>query len=189
MMRFLKHLSSLDKIAETPRPRLGVGTVDAAITPIPAKQLPMPGPLKTNRALKPGITPKTEMKETPNIKQAFLDSGIMPLLYSALAGAGGYYTGKYIFDPLLKLREQRLQLKLMEAEEILKRMAQTRKAVPIVTSALSALVVGTLAAKKAREDERDKMWDAINRGITSQQLEGGYSPNNRVNFGTEIPYY
>jgi hypothetical protein len=79
----------------------------------------------------------------------------------------------------------------------LKGMAKTKAAAPWVAGAVGALLLASIAAKKAREDERQKIetrkfWMAPeNQGLLNE-IQGagmGFAPSEQATINRQLPFY
>jgi hypothetical protein len=130
-------------------------------------------------------------------KQAFLESGLSPLLFGAAGAGGGYMAGKHIINPLLEMKERALREKIRSGQKILSGLERSRSAAPFVAGAVGAIILATLAARKARADERAKIetrqfWqDPANQGLLNefQGAQAGFLPGEQATFGQQMPFY
>jgi hypothetical protein len=107
----------------------------------------------------PKKTPgKDAVKETTAaVKHADIDQAISTLLAGGIGGGAGYMAGKHLISPLLEGQEKSILKELAEKEQTLNHWRTVRKFTPIGVAALGAVALATIAAAKARSDERSKM--------------------------------
>lgn len=168
-------------------------TPNAPVTPKPPKFPSMPAPMTTNAgtpdvptALKPfGKTEKytgesAEMKvATTNdmlAKLAFMDEGIGPLLAGLAGGAGGYYAGKKVIDPLLNVGQESLRRKVHMLESIIAGLEKGKKVAPFAGATVGAVLLAALAAKHAKNKEREAMAKIQAMGGPGRE---GFEPEDR----------
>ena len=141
--------------------------------------------------------PERPSEGRESTKQAFLEAGLSPLLGGA-AGAGlGYLAGTHLVNPYLQQRAATIQQQIQAADANLARLTAMKKASPWVAGAVGALVLATLAAKKARADEREKIetrkfWMAPeNRGLLNeiQGAQTGFLPGEQALVNQQLPFY
>jgi len=200
MSRVITNLAKLAASATSPPISTNVPLVN--LTPKPAKFPGMPGPGKTNMgtsmAKGPGA-PKSDggagvgintgspggsggLTSTASYqKHAFLEAGILPLILGAGAGIGGYHLADKYLSPRLSTNSKVLAEVAGQSKGV--------KKVPALAGALSAYIVGSIAAKSAREDERRKLLHAINVGATRSYTESGYQPQQQSRFLQDMPLY
>jgi hypothetical protein len=127
-------------------------------------------------------TPKKEpgkdaTKETiASLKHADIDPSIATLLAGGVGGGAGYMAGKHLISPMLGGKERDILKEIAEKEQNLGRLRTVRKFTPIGVAALGAVALATIAAAKARHDER-------NRAQAQQMLAGHLRPYDQTNSG------
>ncbi|RKY28741.1 MAG: hypothetical protein DRP83_00135 [Planctomycetota bacterium] len=165
---------------------------NAPVTPKPAKFPKMPAPMSTN-AGKPDIpgTKKQKVEQdfsgesaeikvaTTNdvlAKLAFMDEGAMPWIAGLAGGAGGYYAGKKIIDPILGLGQENLRRKIHIAEKIIEGLEKGKKVAPFAGATVGAILLAAIAAKKAKQKQRETMEQVEAMGGPARE---GFSPYDR----------
>jgi len=121
---------------------------------------------------------------------AFMDDGALPIAGGAAGGVGGYALGSKVLNPLIKMREATIRTQMAKGEKVLEGMARTRKMAPLVAGAISALLLATLVASKAKKNEREKiereqLWGS--RAPTPTPV-AGFNPSDEVPFGQTAFY-
>jgi hypothetical protein len=167
---------------------------NAPVTPKPPKFPSMPAPMTTNagepdvpKPLKaPGKTQKytgesAEMKvATTNdilAKVAFMDEGAAPLLAGLAGGAGGYYVGKKVIDPMLNVGQESLRRKVHILESIIEGLEKGKKVAPFAGATVGAILLAAIAAKRAKAKERETMAQILAAG--GPQREGFHAEDRR----------
>lgn len=125
----LVKMAGVPVAAKAPASPMGVNAPNATTTPAPAAQPSMP----PTAALKPPNPAKPMKPLSPTPKLAF---DAQAALLGMGGGLGGFALGKAFLEPS---------------------MQSAAKASPWILGALTALVVGSLAAKSARKDENQKV--------------------------------
>jgi hypothetical protein len=116
-----------------------------------------------------------KMAESPRTNEG-TGSMAFPVLAGGAGGIGAYALMRNILKPTLMAQEETLR----RATAALTKT----KMVPLVAGALGALIIGTLAAQKARNDERRKIqWEMAARANAPYNRPGGsqgFSPHEQV---------
>ena len=159
----------------TPPPLPRVSVPGPAVGNLPTiKRGPVATPGKDFKAMSPAASASNSVSKMP--KMAEIDSGIAALLAGGVGGGAGYYAGKHIISPLIEKREEAILKELAERTKRLEYMRTLRKYTPMGIAALGAVALASLAASRARSDERNRM--AYNAGHFQT-----YDPT-RAGFGT-----
>jgi hypothetical protein len=212
MSRVLVQLAKIGAMGSSPAPVTSY-TPLVNNTPKPVAMPKQPAPLATSQGKIPGIgKPLGAMPAAAGAVAAAPTSGgigggmgggsktadILPWLLGGGAGVGGYAATKKYIDPLLANQEQNLQqlLRLLDStaeknplNRALAILKKTRKRAPVAVGAVTALLVGTIAAKKAREDERERMQHYVEKGVTPEYSRTGYIPSQQVGYGSPEAFY
>jgi len=165
-------------------------TPNAPVTPKPAKFPKMPAPMSTSGGMPdvpkpPKNSAKTqaytgesaEMKVATLLhKVAFLESGAMPWVAGAAGGLGGYYAGKKVIDPILDIGQESLRRKIHIAERIIEGLEKGKKVAPFAGATVGAILLAAIAAKKAKQKERETMERVEAMGGPERE---GFSPYDR----------
>lgn len=130
-------------------------------------------------------------------KQAFLETGLGPLFAGAAGGGLGYMTGSHLINPILAGREAAVHNRMQQGEQMLKQLRSAKKATPWVAGAVGALLLASIAAKKAREDEREKIetrkfWMAPENQALVNEIQGaqaGFIPGQQATINQQYPFY
>lgn len=176
---------------------------NAPVTPKPAKFPKMPAPMSTN-AGKPDVpvppknTAKTEAYtgESAEMKVAtasdllakiaFLDDGALPWIAGAAGGAGGYYAGKKIIDPLINASQENLRRKIRITEQLVDALEKGKKIAPFAGATVGAILLAALAAKRAKQKEREAMARILEMGGPERE---GFDPRDRRSIGDPLAVY
>lgn len=130
-----------------------------------------------------GITPEQALNEAyyqdQMGKHAFLDEGIGPLLWGAGGGVGGYLAGKHLLSPLLQRKEDKIRDYMLRGERALGGLQRARKIAPVGGGIIGALLLAALAAKFAKDKERERMEQYGN----SQAYQHGFNPSDMYDVG------
>ncbi len=189
-MANMSTVGSAPKAPSVPAPTVGTASI-AKIKPIgPSK--PMGGPKSTGGGMvtaPAGGGPKQVL--------AFLDEGLGPAMAGAAGGGLGYLAGSKIINPIIQNREAALRHKIETGQMALAGMKKTRKASPWIAGAVGALLLATIAARKARADEREKIetrkfWMAPeNQGLIQefQGAQAGFAPSEQSTINQQLPFY
>lgn len=176
---------------------------NAPVTPKPPKFPSMPAPMSTSAGVPdipkpPKASAKTEkytgesaeMKvATINdvlTKMAFLEEGALPWIAGAGGGVGGYYLGKKVIDPLLGMGQESLKQKMSMLEKIIGGLEKGRKAAPFAGATVGAILLAALAAKRAKQKERETMERIEAMGGPERE---GFSPYDRRYIGDPMAAY
>lgn len=124
-------------------------------------------------------------------KQSFMDEGISPLLGLGAGGLGGYALGQRVISPLLKRQENKILKQMRTGEMIVDKLRKGQRLAPILASAAGAILLASLATKKAKENERQRISDLL----MYQQLgllpggEAGFLPQQQMPVGDPRSFY
>jgi len=184
------NLSGIGKQPKAP----GVPTPTVGIKGIPAIKPAAPGKAST-----PGVESPSGGAQgvSETTKQAFLEAGLGPLFAGAAGGGLGYLAGSHLINPIIANREALLRHKIQTGEMALAGMQKARKASPWIAGAVGALMLASLAAKKARADEREKIetrkfWSAPENQMLVNEIQGaqaGFSPMEQATINQQYPFY
>lgn len=127
-------------------------------------------------------------KTTTASEKSALDPAMATLIAGGAGGVGGYIAGEHVIAPWLKHKEVDIEREIAEKERTLGRWRTARRYSPIALAALGAVALATLAAKKARTDERGKMQMQMMAGHLQpyDPTGGGYGAADQVQMGA--PY-
>ena len=163
----------------------------AYTTPQPPtpKAIPMPNmpsvenPLnlakKTTKGLSSPSTGTDNSSKLPTAKStqklSFFDDGIGPLAAGAGGGLAGYLINEKFLDPLMRAKETKLEEILRTGENSLKGIRRARQIAPIASTAIGALLLAALTAKKVRERTEARMADypgnAYQYGLNPEDMQ------------------
>lgn len=90
-------------------------------------------------------------------KTAFLEEGLSPLWGGAGGALGGYLLGKYLVNPAAKWREKAVQSQIEHGAEMLSRLQRIQKIAPVGIAIIGAILLASLAARKAKQRERERL--------------------------------
>ena len=122
----------------------------------------------------------------PLLKQALLDDGASPLFWGGLGGVGGYAAGKAVLDPYYNWRERRIEDQIASKEKTLEGIRGRRGTAPLIAAAIGAVFLAALAAKKAKQKERENIARATAMGA---HPEMGVGASDVVPFGRSATFY
>lgn len=114
-------------------------------------------------------------------KLALLDEGISPVVAGGAGGVGGYMAGKHIINPILESRKRSVIDKMLQGENILKKLETGTKFAPIAAATIGALLLASIAASRAKQHERERIQDQLLYAQLQEQM--GSSQANEVPFG------
>lgn len=175
------------KAPSVPSPTVGIKGI-AAIKP-PAGGKVAPPKAESSSAGSESVSDTT--------KKAFLEAGLGPMMAGAAGGGLGYLAGSHLINPLLAGREAVVRGQMQRGEQLIKQLQSARKATPWVAGAVGALLLASIAAKKARQDERDKIeaaqfWMAPENQALLNEIQGaqtGFMPNEQATINQQYPFY
>lgn len=163
---------------------------DVAATPKPVAQprLSSPSPFAQNlpTAEPLGKTPDVKMHgaggpRTTETGTKTADNGMgMPLLGAGVGGVGGYYVGKNLIEPLAELKQQALINDMANLQQRLQNWKRVGKYSPATMAVVGAILLATLAAHKARKNERETLARSPFEGMYNSQ---GFRPSDQINMG------
>lgn len=152
-------------------PKMGAENMRSVTIPRPpaVPQITSPGPtianmpqIKRTPAATGGFA---QVKQSPGQdalkeKKADMDASLGTLLAGGLGGGAGYMAGKHLVSPLIENKERDILREIAMKEQSLGRLRTMRKWTPIGIAALGAVALASVAALKARHDERSKIQQA-----------------------------
>lgn len=119
-------------------------------------------------------------------KTAALEEGLSPTLLGLAGGGGGYLAGKHLINPLLEAQTRNIQNRIQTGQQAIKKLQSAQKILPLLGGAIGAIVLASIAARKAREDERRKLerslrWNTpeVKELLQETQPDKGFQPNER----------
>ena len=139
---------------------------------------------------KPPVSAAAKTDTGKEVTASIFDEGMGPLLAGGAGGVGGYLLGSKVINPLLYAKEQDILNKIRTGEKVVAGLQKSQKVAPFVAGAVSALILASLAAYKARQNEKQK----IERQLTWGQLPtpatsgSGFNPLEQIQFG-QAPIY
>lgn len=170
-------------------PKMGA-YMNAAFTPAPVAppKVTAPGPAVGNLKSKtPGLgakplispigAPGTGISAPKATKKAELDPTLAAVLGGGVGGGLGYLAGSQVVNPLLARSESSVVSEIASKQQTLKRLQFAKEWAPIGIAALGAVALASMAAARARHDERQRMQYA--------QYMRDYDPNNSGYGATE----
>jgi hypothetical protein len=131
---------------------------------------------------------ESAFKTTTAAEKSALDPALATLIAGGAGGIGGYLAGEHVVSPLLRDREKGIEREIAEKERTLGRWRTARRYTPIALAALGAVALASLAAKRARKDERGKIQMQMMAGHLQpyDQTGAGYGAADQVQMGA--PY-
>lgn len=176
---------------------------NAPVTPKPAKFPKIPAPMSTNAGAPdipkaPKNTGKTEAYNGESAemkvatasgllaKIAFLDEGALPWIAGLAGGAGGYYVGKKVIDPILGLGQENLRRKIHVFEKLIEGLDKGKKVAPFAGATAGAILLAAIAVKRAKKKERERMAQILAMGGPERE---GFSPHDRRSIGDPMAAY
>ena len=110
-------------------------------------------------------------------KEAILDEGLGPVAWGVGGGAAGYAGSKYIINPLLKHKENKILEQIAKGEKAVSGLRALQKIGPLATTTLGALLLAAIAAKISRNKTREEMrWMAQRYGPAANAYQVGTNP-------------
>lgn len=124
-------------------------------------------------------------------KKSLMDEGISPLLGAGAGGLGGFVLGQNVIGPLLKRQENKILRQMQTGEQIVNKLRQGQRLAPILASAAGALLLASLAAKKAKENERQRISDLLLYQQLGQMqgADAGFLPQQQMPVGDPRSFY
>ena len=167
-----------------PKIKTSVGTPKWAVPSISSSSKGVSGPSAPTAP----TAPTSSSDSGSSSKQAAsMDEGVSPLLLGLGGGAGGYLAGKHLVNPLLDSQAKSIQAKILQGQQVIKTLEKAQKAMPLIGGAIGAIVLASIAAKKARKDERNKlerslMWNTpeVMEYLDRTQPSNGFRPDQRT---------
>jgi hypothetical protein len=174
-----KFSAYVNDIASVPRP----APIPRLTAPGPfSKSLPMAEPVGKNENSNVNA-PKSQQTKTSDDNNSML-----PILGAGAGGLAGHLVGSKIIAPLAEAKEKSLASEMASLQSKLDNWRRVREYGPATVTVAGAILLAALAARKARENERER------QGIPSRSLQqfnssGGFRPEDQVEVGSGRAFY
>jgi len=132
--------------------------------------------------------PKSPSSTSQQTKTSDDNNSMLPILGAGAGGLAGHLVGSKIIAPLAEAKEKSLASEMASLQSKLDNWRRVREYGPATVTVAGAILLAALAARKARENERER------QGIPSRSLQqfnssGGFRPEDQVEVGSGRAFY